>query len=91
MSYEFSPPPPNTESLPDYLETEFQKIAIALRESQKYTSEQFLLSTSFVNRRGKSEGVPVWDSTSKAPVWPVGDAPTADWIYGDRTVAYSPK
>lgn len=90
MSYQKSGVPGDVESLPFYLEAELEKISIALNQTTLYKSEQFNSKDSGVNKVQKREGVQLWDSTSKKPVWSTGNSPEDTWIFGDGTVAYSP-
>lgn len=91
MTYIFTPPTGNVEDLPHYIAGELAKIADSVNGSSKYTQEHFEDKDSFVNKQGKGEGVSVWDSTAKKPVWAQGNDSEAVWIFGDGTVAYSPK
>lgn len=83
--------PLDTASLKKYLDKELRTVADAINNPPQYTQAQFESKDSDVNKRSKSEGSPVWDSTTKKPVWPVGSDAAAVWIFGDGTVAYSPQ
>lgn len=83
-------PPGEATELPEYLVKVMQEVEKALNQPDKFTAEQFRSQESQVNTRFKIEGRPVWDITSKKPVWPTGNGADATWIFGDGTVAYSP-
>lgn len=88
--YSNSTPPSKVEQLPTFLETELAQIAEAINQVTKYSGPQLSAKDSDANRRNKAEGRPVWDTTSKKPVWPTGNSPESVWIFGDGSIAYSP-
>jgi hypothetical protein len=88
--YTFVETPADVRDLPEYLRKTLLEIEDALNTPEIFVSEHFTTKESSVNTRLKREGLQVWDSTSKKPVWATGKAPEDDWIFGDGTVAYSP-
>lgn len=86
----FVSPPADDKDIPEYLRTTLLEIEKVLNSTESFVSEQFLAKESSVNTRLKREGLSVWDSTTKKPVWATGNAPEDAWIFGDGTVAYSP-
>lgn len=90
MTYRNGVPPQNPEALAEFLLTELGNIAQAVNSVPKYSAEAFKDKRSSANTRDKSEGRPLWDSTTKKPVWPQGNAPESSWIFGDGSLAYSP-
>lgn len=88
--YTYQEPPASLEDIQDYLREQLSSIESSLNDSLKFNASQFLDKKSSVNTRFKREGVPVWDYTTKRPVWPTGNGETDPWIYGDGAVAYSP-
>lgn len=88
--YNYTAPPEDVTDLSAYLREQLKAVEVAINNPLRFTSDQFLSKDATVNKRLKMEGRPVWDLTSSKPVWASGDEPTADWIYGDGTVAYTP-
>lgn len=88
--FSFTRVPENLEDLPEYLRRVLMEIESSFITPDIYVAEQFMLAESSVNTRWKKEGMSFWDSTSKKPVWAVGNAPKDNWIFGDGTIAYSP-
>lgn len=88
--FNYFEPPANTEELPLYLQELVRRLESEFNNPSSYNADQLKDIDSFVNTRAKWEGIFVWDSTTKKPVWATGKSPADTWIFGDGTVAYSP-
>lgn len=90
MSYTPNVIPKDVESLPTFLEEELRRVALSISVDVAYNQEQLLDKNSTVNTRIKKEGVRVWDSTSKRPLWAAGNQPASAWVDGVGVVVYLP-
>lgn len=88
--YVYAAPPEEVTDLPEYLRGQLKTVEGAINNTLRFNSSQFLSKDATINRQLKMEGRHVWDVTSSKPVWASGDEPTANWIYGDGSVAYTP-
>lgn len=88
--YEKLVPPTEVEQVPGYLDDEMEKISDAINNPSRYTQAQLLSVDSVINRRLKAEGVQVWDTTNKRPLWAAGNAPADDWLDAQGTIVFSP-
>lgn len=82
--------PPGNSSLELWAYRELSLLANpALSGNLAFESSAFLSKNSIVNRQ-KYEGLSVWDSTIKKPLWASGKATTSPWVDATGTVVYTP-
>lgn len=90
MSYSPNEPPATIDFIPQYLREELLRIAGAINKPDLFTQAQLLDKSSLVNSARKQEGLQVWDSTNKQPLWASGNTPTSTWVDGTGTVVHTP-
>ena len=90
MSYTLKAVPNEPEQLQRFLTEELTIIGNLLQADTKYTQEQLADKGSVINTRLKQEGLRIWDTTNKRPVWSTGKNPEDVWITGADTIAHSP-